>query len=57
MDGPNGPFSHDVLAFTGWQPWAIFTMTVEHGVVSELDGLVDPAKLRLLDEQLAAASL
>jgi RNA polymerase sigma-70 factor (ECF subfamily) len=45
-----------VLAFLERRLWAVFSMTVEHGLVTELDGLADPEKMRLLAAQLSTAS-
>jgi len=45
-----------VLAFTGRRLWAVFTMTVVNGLVTELDGLADPDKIGLLGAQLAAGT-
>jgi RNA polymerase sigma-70 factor (ECF subfamily) len=44
-----------VLAFTGRRLWAVFTMTVANGLVTELDGLADPEKIGFLSAQLSAA--
>jgi len=44
-----------VLAFVEKRLWAVFTMTVVNGLISELDGLADPQKIRFLGAQLSAA--
>ena len=45
-----------VLAFMGRRLWALFTMTVVNGLVTELDGLADPEKIGFLSAQLSAAT-
>jgi RNA polymerase sigma-70 factor (ECF subfamily) len=45
-----------VLAFMGRRLWALFTMTVAKGLITELDGLADPHKMDFLGAQLTAAA-
>ena len=45
-----------VLAFTGRRLWALFTMTIVNGLITELDGLADPEKIGFLGAQLSAAT-
>ena len=44
-----------VLAFTGRRLWALFTMRMVNGLITELDGLADPQKMDFLGAQLSAA--
>ena len=45
-----------VLAFKDRRLWAVMMLTVENGLITELDGLADPEKVGFLGSQLSAAT-
>jgi RNA polymerase sigma-70 factor (ECF subfamily) len=45
-----------VLAFKDRRLWAVVMLTVENGLITELDGLADPEKIGFLGSQLSAAT-